>query len=636
MLEFQSVTKTFAQQVILQEASFRINPGERVGVVGPNGAGKSTLFSLIIGQEETDKGDVIVPGGLRLGHLRQQLFAQENEESLLHYACSGLPELKTMEERIHQLQDEVAQAHDAEKTRLLSMLGDMEHEYEHLGGYDLKHRAEAALSGLGFQESDFSRPFSSFSGGWQMRAELTRTLISKPDILLLDEPSNYLDLPAVDWLQRFLKGFAGTLLLISHDRYLLQTLTELTLEVASGRATRYAGDYRYYLRERDARLVQAVAAWKNQQQKRAEIERFIERFRAKNTKASQVQSRVKMLEKMEVLEEPQASRQKTLIRIAPPPHSGMNMIRLDEVGMGYSENQWVLRGVSLTLERGDRAALIGYNGMGKTTLLRAMAGLLPIKEGQMQLGHDVVVGYQSQEFADTMPADDTALQIVRARKPSATEREARTLLGGFGFQGDAADKPCRVLSGGEKIRLAFARIFIAPPNLLVLDEPTTHLDLDGRCALEEALQQYTGTVVLVSHDIEFVRKTATRIIAMKPGGVECFDGDYAYYYEKRGGLSAPPPDTEQEQKKKSSKARGQERKALQSELRKCKKIVSESEARIEALDHEQEDLMAQLTPGGEEVDYKKINHRLEDIQKEILEAQEAWEAAALRVEEIEG
>ena len=621
MLEFNKVSKYFAEQVILEQASFRILAGERVGIVGPNGAGKSTVFSLINGQTESDKGDVFYPKNLRVGHLRQQLNPQSVSESLLDYVLAGAAEVTRLHQQISETETALAETSD-DKEPLLKRLGTLEEQFQHLGGYDVQHRSEAALSGLGFDEASFSRPFQEFSGGWQMRAELARTLIAQPDMLLLDEPSNFLDLPAVEWLQRFLKEYQGTLLLISHDRFLLRSLTTITLEVAAGKAVRYAGDYNYYLQERENRYVQQLAAWKTQQERRRDVERFIERFRSKATKATQVQSRIKMLEKMDVIDEPVALKHRSLIRIAPPPHSGHELLRLEAIGHAYEADQFIMKDVSFSLHKGDRAALIGYNGMGKTTLLRVISGFMDPTRGKRVLGHQAVTGYQSQEYAETMPPEDQILDIVWSVKPRATQSEVRGVLGGFGFVGDDVYKLCKVLSGGEKIRLAFARLFLNPPNLLILDEPTTHLDIDGRCALEEALQAYAGTVVLVSHDVDFVRKTATRIIAMKPGGVDVVDGDYDYFFRLRGGMEGPAV----EAKVNSRKAGGQSRKEQQAEIRSYKKSFRSAEKVIERLEAEQAELVASLSSEGG-VDYQTVNRRLEDLQGELTAAQAEWEGA---------
>ena len=359
MIEFQGVYKQYGPQDVLVDAAFRVTSGERLGIVGPNGAGKSTIFALIEGVSAPDRGAILLPKHVRLGHLRQQLNAHAVETSLLGYTERAIPKVEALGDEIEDVETAMRSSAEADRSRMLERLGRLQTEFEHLGGYELRTRAEKALGGLGFEEGSFGRPFRTFSGGWQMRAELARTLIGQPDILLLDEPSNYLDLPAVEWLQRYLREFPGTLLLISHDRYLLESLTSVTLEIERGRVTRYAGNFAYYLREREGRRDRQAAAHKNQQRKRQQIERFVERFRAKNTKATQVQSRIKMLEKMEEVDAPEDGPDLTRIRIAPPPHCGAEVARLEGVGHSYDGARWVLRGVDLAIQRGEKIALVG-------------------------------------------------------------------------------------------------------------------------------------------------------------------------------------------------------------------------------------------------------------------------------------
>lgn len=632
MIDFQGVTKRYGEQDVLVEATFRVVPGERVGIVGPNGAGKSTIFALIEGVTAADEGSISLPKHVRLGHLRQQLNAHAQETSLLGYTERAIPQVEALGDEMEDTETALLSAQGEERTRLLDRLGRLQTEYEHLGGYELRTRAEKALGGLGFEAEAFGRPFRSFSGGWQMRAELARTLIGHPDILLLDEPSNYLDLPAVEWLQHYLRAFPGTLMLISHDRYLLESLTTTTLEIDGGAVTRYAGDFTYYEREREGRRAQLAAAHKNQQRKREQIERFVERFRAKNTKASQVQSRIKMLDKMEVVAAPVAAPDLTRIRIAPPPHCGAEVARLEGIGHRYDGDRWVLQGVDLSIQRGEKLALVGYNGMGKTTLLRILAGVLPPTEGRRVLGHQVVVGYQSQEFAETMPPGKSAFEIVRAAAPDTTEREVRTLLGSFGFSGPHVDKPCQVLSGGEKIRLAFARIFIRPPNMLILDEPTTHLDIYGRRALESALKDYAGTLCLVSHDIAFVRAVAEQIVAMNPPAITRYAGGYDYYCEKTAGTPEPPPGSPRQatppttDRKSLRQERARQRLVGRDQQRELKRTIRQSEQAIAALEKEQATLLESLAqPDG--VDYEAVNRRLADVQSELDSHMQSWEQA---------
>lgn len=632
MIEFQGVYKQYGPQDVLVDAAFRVTSGERLGIVGPNGAGKSTIFALIEGVSAPDRGAILLPKHVRLGHLRQQLNAHAVETSLLGYTERAIPKVEALGDEIEDVETAMSSSAEADRSRMLERLGRLQTEFEHLGGYELRTRAEKALGGLGFEEGSFGRPFRTFSGGWQMRAELARTLIGQPDILLLDEPSNYLDLPAVEWLQRYLREFPGTLLLISHDRYLLESLTSVTLEIERGRVTRYAGNFAYYLREREGRRDRQAAAHKNQQRKRQQIERFVERFRAKNTKATQVQSRIKMLEKMEEVDAPEDGPDLTRIRIAPPPHCGAEVARLEGVGHSYDGARWVLRGVDLAIQRGEKIALVGYNGMGKTTLLRILAGALDPREGKRRLGHQVVVGYQSQEFAETMPPAKSALEIVRAAAPGASERDVRSLLGSFGFSGPQADKPCEVLSGGEKIRLAFARIFIRPPNLLILDEPTTHLDIHGRRALETALREFAGTLCLVSHDIAFVRAVAEQIVALVPPDIVRYAGGYDYYCEKSAASLASADSAAPAVSKPREQVRSPRGRAGRAQRHARQQAVRQAEKAIADLEQEQQTLAATLA-GGDGVDYEAVNRRLAELQDELDRCMQAWEQAMAALEE---
>lgn len=628
MIDFIQVSKRFGTQDVLDSVSFRINAGEHVGVVGPNGAGKSTIFALLTGEQSADSGEITTPKNVRLGHLHQQLHAHAQKGSLIDYAVNAIPELKTMEAEIHQIEHDLQNAGGTEQAQLLERLGDLQHEFEHLGGYDMKTRAEAALSGLGFSEAQFAQSFRSFSGGWQMRAELVRTLIARPDILLLDEPSNYLDLPAVEWLQRFLRSFEGTMLLISHDRYLLESLTDRTLEISGGSAVKYAGGYTYYLKERTLRHQQQEAAYRNYVEQKEHLESFINRFRAKASKASQVQSRVKMLEKLEAVKAPAAPPNFSKLRIPPPPRCGAHILSVENLGFSYDGQRWIFRDVNLEIGHGQKIGLVGFNGMGKTTLLRVLAGTLKPQEGSLKEGHHVVIGYQSQDFAETMPPEQSLLTVVREANPAVSERDVRALLGSFGFSGDTVNKRSGVLSGGEKIRLAFARIFINPPNFLLLDEPTTNLDIHGREALEKAIREYTGTVCFVSHDVAFVRGAADHIISIGADGVISYPGGYDYYLEKaEPGISEPESAAPMETKPESEKSRNlspKEARALRAKEREAQKVLRKMEAAMEALHAEQQKLHRKMASGDEGTDYAALNIELSGVTKKLSALEAEW------------
>ena len=532
MLDFRGISVHYGHQDVLTDVTFRVNKGDRVGVVGPNGSGKSTLFKIILGEMSTDTGELLIESSPRIGFTRQNPAPDTPEETLLDYALRGIPGLSEMEAEMEALEADLS---DPVKMR---RYGELQTKFEHLGGYDIETRVKIALGGLGFATEDFAKPFKSFSGGWRMRAELSRVLASKPDLLLLDEPSNYLDLPAVEWLQKFLKAYDGTLMLISHDRYLLRTLTNIIVEVDAGTATRYEGDLDYYLTEREVRYEHLKAAKENQDRHREQLQRFVDRFRAQATKAAQAQSRQKLIDKIDeariVL--PKRYTNSGRLRLAEPPPSGIEMFRCENLGFSYDGVKKVFSGLSFNIMRGDKVALIGYNGLGKTTLLRLIAGTRQATEGKAVLGHNVVPGYLSQEFAETIPPDLTVYRNAKNAWDAhggGPEKVFRNQLGAFGFDENDVEKPAGVLSGGEKIRLAFLRLFLTAPNFLLLDEPTTHLDLDGRRLLQDALRKYAGTILLVSHDIDFVRAVATSILEITREGIRSYPGGYDYYCEKK-------------------------------------------------------------------------------------------------------
>jgi ATP-binding cassette subfamily F protein 3 len=648
MIDFQNVSKRFGSQHVLIDASFRINSGEHVGVVGPNGSGKSTVANLISGESTPDSGDVTLPNNTSIGYLHQQVSEEHSATPLLVFAEGGVPALQKIEAEMETIEHRLGEKPPAgEQAELLERLGDLQTAFEHHGGYDLRHRTEAALTGLGFKDEDFHRAIGEFSGGWQMRAALTRCLVATPNILLLDEPSNYLDLPAVEWLQRYLRGFAGTLVLISHDRFLLNSLTQVTIEVANGLAERYAGNYDRYVKERVSRYETRIAAQKNQDRKREKAERFVERFRAQATKASQVKSRVKMIERMDTVDVPRQIVSRGTIRIPAPARCGHEVMRLDDAGLTYDGDTWVLRNINLRIERGAKIALVGHNGMGKTTLLRLLAGTLKLNSGKRVVGHNVVQGYQSQEFADTMDPTATVLDTVKSLSFDIREQAVRSLLGGFGFSGDAVEKRVSVLSGGEKVRLAFARLLIHPPNLLLLDEPTTHLDIAARETLEDALKQYEGTLCFVSHDVAFVENIATSVVAMRPPGIMPFNGNYAYYREKQLQNETPEqtPSPAQQQaaheqgrpldKKELRRQRALARQAVAAETRELRKIVRRAEKQIEVFEAEQAKLLEQMATPDESIDFEDAGRRLKVIQGEIAEYTRRWEEASEKIEALE-
>ena len=644
MLDFRNISVHYGHQDVLTNVTFRVNKGDRVGIVGPNGSGKSTLFKIILGELSTDSGELIIEQNPRIGWTRQNPAPDTPDQTLLDYSVRGIPGLSEMEAEMTALEADIT---DPAK---LKRYGELQTKFEHLGGYDIETRVKIALGGLGFTTEDFQKPFMSFSGGWRMRAELSRVLASRPDLLLLDEPSNYLDLPAVDWLQKFLKAYDGTLMLISHDRYLLRTLTSLTVEVDAGTVTRYEGGLDYYLEEREVRYRHLKAAKENQDHHREQLQRFVDRFRAQATKAAQAQSRQKIIDKLdeERIVLPKRYTQSGRLRLAEPPPSGLEMFRCEHLRFSYDGVKNVLDDVSFQIVRGDKVALIGYNGLGKTTLMRIIAGTRQATGGLAVLGHNVVPGYLSQEFAETIPPDVSVYRNAKnAIPPGMNEKNFRNLVGAFGFDENDVEKPAGVLSGGEKIRLAFLRLFLAAPNFLLLDEPTTHLDLDGRRLLQDALQKYKGTVLLVSHDIDFVRATATSILEITREGIRKYPGGYDYYREKKAELesaapnkvvkadAAPQKATATLSPKELRKRRAEERAKTAPQLREVKKRIETAEKKVDELQKALDEASAELFNPTPTTDFAEVNRKVRTLQFEIDRYTADWEAATSELETLQ-
>ena len=651
MLDFKNISVHYGLQDVLTNVSFRVNKGERVGVVGPNGSGKSTLFKIILGEMSTDHGELIIEEKPRIGSTRQHPEPDTPDETLLEYSMRGIPGFHELEQRMRELEEKL----DAGDPAVLKEYGEVQTEFEHLGGYDLETRVKVALGGLGFTVEEFSKPFASFSGGWRMRAELSRVLASHPDLLLLDEPSNYLDLPAVDWLQKFLKQYRGTLMLISHDRYLLRTLTDIIVEVDAGTCTRYEGNLDWYLREREVRYQHLLQAKENQDHHREQLQRFVDRFRAQATKAAQAQSRQKLIDKIdeERIVLPKRYTQSGRLRLAEPPPSGIEMFRCENLFFSYDGVKNVLHDVEFGVSRGDKVALIGYNGLGKSTLMRIIAGARQPTSGKAIIGHNVIPGYLSQELAETIPPDLTVYRVAKNAWQGGTnlsgEKNFRNQLGAFGFDENDVEKQAGVLSGGEKIRLAFLRLFLQAPNFLLLDEPTTHLDLDGRRLLQDALRAYKGTILLVSHDIEFVRAVATSVLEITREGIRQFPGGYDYYCEKKAQMqagAAKPAATQSTaaavtsdgQPRLTSKELRQQRAA---ERAKIAPKTKELKKKVEACEKKIEELQAALDAASEELfnpkpttDFGEVNRKVRTLQFEIDRYTEDWEKAATELEEL--
>ena len=524
MLTIRDLKMTLGGRVLFENATFGVNYGDRVALVGPNGAGKTTLFSIILKQKQPDSGSVERDEWTMVGHLPQEAEAH-GDETILDVATGRMDELPRLEKRLHELEAAGAVS-DPEYLEAHA-------KHDALNDPQVETKAKRMLRGLGYRDTDFNRKAREMSGGWIMRARLARLLVIAPDLLLLDEPTNHLDLLALLWLQNYLKNYSGALLLISHDRQFMDEVVTQVHEISEKKLIAYAGNYTDYLRQREERYEQQLAAHKNQQKEIAALQQFADRFRAIPSKASQAMSKLKQIERLELIEKPMPPRKPFRFQIPPPPRGGQRAVSLKGIDMAYGATQ-VYRGLDLTIERGERTVLVGPNGAGKSTLLKILAGVVEFQKGERDLGHNAKIGYFSQHRADTLDPERTVLEEVLASAPAMREDEARGILGSFMFRKDDIFKPTKVLSGGEKSRLNLVKFLVDPPNLLLMDEPTTHLDIHTVESLTLALERYEGTLVFISHDVHFIRHLATKVLHVNAGQIVPYVSGYDYFLEKTG------------------------------------------------------------------------------------------------------
>lgn len=639
MLTVSQASKAHGGRVLFEDASLQVNRGDRIGLIGPNGAGKSTLFSLILGEQSADAGTISLQRGTTLGFLPQE-SAPSGDESILELATSVSPEMAEVHRVLRAYPDEHSHEHQEAYA-----------QFAELEGYSLEARAKQILAGLAFRESDFSRPARTMSGGWIMRAHLARLLVMEPDLLMLDEPTNHLDLESLGWFQNHLLNYGGAILTISHDREFLNAISQNIVEISRGKLHRYSGNFDVYLELKRAREEQHLAAYKNQQKEIEALQRFADRFRAKASKASQAQDKLKQIARMERIEAPERSDATVRFRFPQPSRSGQRVMVLDNVSQGYGDLM-VYRSLNLTIERGQRTVLVGPNGAGKSTLLKICAGLVPIRGGTRESGHNVSLGYFSQHRTETLNTSRTVLAEAMDLPNPVPEQSARSVLGSFLFRGDDVFKNVGVLSGGEKSRLALVKLLLAPPNFLLLDEPTTHLDMPSIDALIAALKQYEGTIILVSHDVHFIRAIATSVLHIHAGTLTPYAGNYDYYLDKsRAGsarealvakLSNHQPDAiskgsetpraqpGMKEIREQRRAESEQRQAIARERRALEKRVRDLEAQIVKFEELQKALTIELEDPATYADAARaleINRQLSGVASSLERVNHDWEKA---------
>ncbi len=530
MIAFSSVSKQYGGQILFVEASFQVNPGEKVGLVGPNGAGKSTVFRLITGEEEPDDGQIERPRKLTLGYFRQDV-GDLRGRTILAETCAGAGEVAQLAEELQHLTARLEAAGD-DLDDVVLRFGEVQARYQDLGGYELEARAQAILHGLGFSDEQMAHDVGTLSGGWKMRVALAQILLARPDVLLLDEPTNYLDIESILWLEAFLRDYPGAVVMTCHDREIMNRVVSKIVEIDGGDLRTYTGNYDFYEKAREIEATRREAEYARQQAMLAKESKFIERFKAQAAKANLVQSRIKKLDKIEKIEEPKRIVEKSF-EFRVPPRSGDDVVKLDAVKKAYGARV-VHAGLTMIVRRKERWAVMGENGAGKSTLLKMIAGALAPDAGSATIGASVTLGYYAQHVMDGLSGDRTILEELQAHAPLANQGTLRNLAGAFGFQDDDVFKPVRVLSGGEKARVALAKLLYDAPNLLVLDEPTNHLDIATKRALVRALADYEGTLIFVSHDRQFLRALANRVLELSAAGPRLYGGSYEEYVASTG------------------------------------------------------------------------------------------------------
>jgi len=637
MIAINNLTFEIGARALYDDANWHIKPGEKIGLIGANGTGKTTLLKIIVGDYAPTRGTISMAKDIKIGYLNQDLLSYQSDKSILHVAMEAF-------ERQNQLHTEIEAILKKLETEytddLISKLSDKQHEFEALDGYSIEYRAHEIMAGLGFSETDTHRTLSEFSGGWRMRVMLARILLQSPDILLLDEPTNHLDLPSIKWLETYLQAFEGAIVIVSHDRYFLDRVVKKTVESRKGKLIPYAGNYSFYVEEKGLREEIQSGQFKNQQAKIKQEERLIERFRAKASKAKMAQSRIKALEKMERVDDVDDDNPSVNFSFKFSKQSGRHVIRIEDLTKAYPGVP-IVHNATATIEKGDKIALIGANGRGKSTVLRIIAGADKKFTGMCETGHNVTQTFFAQHQLEALHLENSLIQELQAFAPKHTETELRSILGCFLFTGDDVFKKIKVLSGGEKSRVALAKALTADANFLILDEPTNHLDIASVNILIQALKQYEGTFIVVSHDRYLLDNVANKIWFIEDQEIKEYPGTYAEYEEwnsKRVYVpkvlnQAPKKEEKKEEKPKITlENKGNELKKLNQNLQKLEEDIAELEKSVK-------DAEAELSREEIYSDPEKLaeaNRRYQQLSPRLLKAQAEWERLAEEIMELEG
>jgi ATP-binding cassette subfamily F protein 3 len=634
MLTINNLSFYFGGRAIFEDANLQIKPKDKIGLIGLNGKGKSTLLKIIVGEYQPDAGNISKSGDCTIGFLNQDLLSYQTDDSILNVAMQGF---ERQLELHHQIEAVLHQMEIDYHDDLVEKLGELQHEFDLLDGYSIESKAEEILEGLGFKTWELQKPLRQFSGGWRMRVMLAKLLLAKPSILLLDEPTNHLDLPSIQWVEKYIANYENAVVVVSHDRQFLDNVCTTTVEVANTKLNYYPGNYSFFVEEKALRNEIQKGAFENQQAQIRQTERFIERFKAKATKARQVQSRVKALNRMDVIDDVIDDAAKVHFKFRFGTQPGRHVMELDNISKEYPNNP-ILKSTSATIERGDKIVLIGANGKGKSTLLRIIAGT-ELMKGERKLGHNVNFSFYAQHQLESLHMEETLLEELKYADASKSETELRSVLGCFLFGGEDVFKKIKVLSGGEKSRVALAKILISEANFLLLDEPTNHLDMQSVNILVQALDQYEGTYVVVSHDRHFISRVSNKVWYIEDQEIKQFPGSYeefVIWMEDNGKtLDEPVRKAVKEINTKAEKREPEKPKEVKKENKKLEREISEIEEKItnvEVKKSEIEENLAKPEIFSDASKLKQANEAYSKIKKELENLNEYWEEKMLELE----